>query len=195
MNNESFLLIQGLAKRRSPGLLNYVTVIAYHFCLTLSAPFTQPGTNLLAKPCRASCGSRGDIVLCPMVFLARENVKDKRCTQVGALHTSTSPLAITSLFMPSFLSSYYLWLLFTFPQMMEIYSFAMKENHFKSFSLSLHTFPFNSKRKIQTICQVLYSTVSNWKESWILNRYYRGAHNLVCKTYLRRTQAGPGRTV
>ena len=61
--------------------------------------------------------------------------------------------------------------------------------HFKSFSLSLHTCPFSKKRKIQTTCQVLYSTVANWKESWILNSYYRGAHNRVQNI----VQKDPGR--
>ena len=35
--------IQGSAKRRSPGLVNFVTVVAYHLCLSLPAAFTQPG--------------------------------------------------------------------------------------------------------------------------------------------------------
>ena len=44
--------VQGLAKRRSPGLVNFVAAVAYHFCLAFPAAFTQPGTHLLAAPCR-----------------------------------------------------------------------------------------------------------------------------------------------
>ena len=38
-------------KKWSPGLVNFVTVLAYHFCLALPEAFTQPGDHLLAKPC------------------------------------------------------------------------------------------------------------------------------------------------
>ena len=44
--------VQGLAKRWSPGLVNFVPALAYHFCLVLPAAFTQPGAHLLAEPCR-----------------------------------------------------------------------------------------------------------------------------------------------
>ena len=40
-----------LAKRQSPGLVNFVTALAYPFCLPLLAAFTQPGDHLLAEPC------------------------------------------------------------------------------------------------------------------------------------------------
>ena len=43
--------IQGSDKRWSLGLVNLVTALAYHFCLTLPAAYTQPGVHLLAKPC------------------------------------------------------------------------------------------------------------------------------------------------
>ena len=43
-------LIQGPAKRLSPGLVNFVPALAYHFCLALPATFTQPGDHFLAKP-------------------------------------------------------------------------------------------------------------------------------------------------
>ena len=42
---------QGSARRRCPGLVNFVTALAYHFCLALPAAFTQPGDHLLAEPC------------------------------------------------------------------------------------------------------------------------------------------------
>ena len=43
-------LVQGSAKRQSPGLVIVVPALAYHFCPALLAAFTQPGTHLLAKP-------------------------------------------------------------------------------------------------------------------------------------------------
>ena len=43
--------VQGSAKRQSPGLVNFVTPPAYHFCLALPAAFTLPGDQLLAEPC------------------------------------------------------------------------------------------------------------------------------------------------
>ena len=53
-------VVQGSAKRRAPGLVNFgelfvlvnfVPAVAYHFCLALPAAFTQPGARLLAEPC------------------------------------------------------------------------------------------------------------------------------------------------
>ena len=37
------------AKRRAPGLVNFVTALAHHFCLALPAAFTQPGSHLFAE--------------------------------------------------------------------------------------------------------------------------------------------------
>ena len=34
--------------------MNFVPALAYHFCLNLSAAFTQPGARLLVEPCK--CG-------------------------------------------------------------------------------------------------------------------------------------------
>ena len=48
------LRIQGSAKRRSPGLVNFVTALAYYICLALPAAYTQPADRLLAEPCRKS---------------------------------------------------------------------------------------------------------------------------------------------
>ena len=42
---------QGLAKRRSPGLVNFFHALGCHFFLALPAAFTQSGDNLLAEPC------------------------------------------------------------------------------------------------------------------------------------------------
>ena len=46
--------VQGSARRLSPGLENFVTAVAYHFCLSLPAAFTQPGSRLLADLCTPS---------------------------------------------------------------------------------------------------------------------------------------------
>ena len=43
--------VQGLAKRRSPGLANFNAAVAYHFCLALPAAFMQPGDGLLLELC------------------------------------------------------------------------------------------------------------------------------------------------
>ena len=43
--------LQSSAKRRRPGLVNFVSAVAYHSCLSLPAAFTQPGRSLLADPC------------------------------------------------------------------------------------------------------------------------------------------------
>ena len=45
---------QGLAKRQSPGLVNFVTAIAHQLCLGLSAELTQPWDNLSADPCTST---------------------------------------------------------------------------------------------------------------------------------------------
>ena len=37
--------VQGSAKRRSPGLVNFVAAVDYHFCLALPAAFTQSGAR------------------------------------------------------------------------------------------------------------------------------------------------------
>ena len=43
--------LQGSAIRLLPGLLNFVTAVAYTFCLSLPLSFTQPGRSLLTDPC------------------------------------------------------------------------------------------------------------------------------------------------
>ena len=42
-------ILQGSAERRSPGLVTFVTALAYHFCPALPAAFTQPGDHLLEE--------------------------------------------------------------------------------------------------------------------------------------------------
>ena len=39
-------------RARLRGLVNCFPAVAYHFCLSLPAAFTQPGQNLLADPCK-----------------------------------------------------------------------------------------------------------------------------------------------
>ena len=41
----------GMAKLPFPGLENFDTAVAYHFCLILPAAFSQPGNGNLAHPC------------------------------------------------------------------------------------------------------------------------------------------------
>ena len=43
--------LQGPAKRLRPGLVKFVSAVAYKSCLNLPAAFTQPGRSLLADPC------------------------------------------------------------------------------------------------------------------------------------------------
>ena len=43
--------IQRLAKVCAPGLVNFTTALAYHFCRSLPAAFTQPGASTLADLC------------------------------------------------------------------------------------------------------------------------------------------------
>ena len=50
-----WLTVQRSAKRRAPGLVNFVPAVAYHFCLALPAAFMQPGARLLAKKPSISC--------------------------------------------------------------------------------------------------------------------------------------------
>ena len=42
--------LQGWPKRWTPGLVNFITALAYHFCLDLPAAFTQPRDHLIAEP-------------------------------------------------------------------------------------------------------------------------------------------------
>ena len=42
LTNFDSLLLLGSAIRWSPGLVNFVTALAYHFCLAMPAAFMQP---------------------------------------------------------------------------------------------------------------------------------------------------------
>ena len=44
-----FVIHLGYTKRWSQGLVNFVSALAYHFCLALHAAFTQPGVHLLSS--------------------------------------------------------------------------------------------------------------------------------------------------
>ena len=48
-------IVQGWAKRRSPGFVNFFPAVAYHFCLALPAAFTQPRDHFSAEPCTKPC--------------------------------------------------------------------------------------------------------------------------------------------
>ena len=48
--------LQGLSKRRAPGLV-IVPAVAYHFCLSLPATFTQPGASLLSGLCKMTAAA------------------------------------------------------------------------------------------------------------------------------------------
>ena len=45
--------LQGSAKRRSTGCVNFVPAVACHFCFILPEKFSQPGAHYLSQPCRA----------------------------------------------------------------------------------------------------------------------------------------------
>ena len=45
--------LQCSTKRQSPGLVNFITALSYHFCLALPSAFTQPGAHLIEEPCMA----------------------------------------------------------------------------------------------------------------------------------------------
>ena len=53
-NGVLFQKAQSSAKRRFPGLVNFVTALACHFCLALHTLFTQPGDHFLSEPCTGS---------------------------------------------------------------------------------------------------------------------------------------------
>ena len=43
--------LQGSPKECFPGLVNFVTAVAYHFCLNLPIAFSQPGKHSFGDPC------------------------------------------------------------------------------------------------------------------------------------------------
>ena len=51
----SFCQPHGSAKRRAPGLVNFVPAVAYHFCLSLHAAFSQPGDHLYIFSVKCTC--------------------------------------------------------------------------------------------------------------------------------------------
>ena len=42
----------GSAKVGAPGLVNFITAVAFHFCPSLPAALTQPGASTLANLCK-----------------------------------------------------------------------------------------------------------------------------------------------
>ena len=51
--------VQRSAKVGAPGLVNFITAVAYHFCPTLPAAFTQHGALPLANFCTRVAVSAG----------------------------------------------------------------------------------------------------------------------------------------
>ena len=49
--SSGFHSAKGSAKSWTPGLENFITAVAYHFCPSLPASFTQPGASTLADLC------------------------------------------------------------------------------------------------------------------------------------------------
>ena len=43
--------VQRSAKVGAPGLVNFITAVAHHFCPSLPAAFTEPGASTLADLC------------------------------------------------------------------------------------------------------------------------------------------------
>ena len=92
--------------------MNFVTAVAYHFCLVLPAAFTQPGDHPLAEPCRATVmnspqsGRRDVPVLLPLGDLewrllsdvADQEVHEDVLAVVALVHNSverrTQPLCV-----------------------------------------------------------------------------------------------------
>ena len=52
--------VQGSDKRQSPGLVNYVTALAYLFCMALPGAVTQPGDHLVAELCTYDFRTEGE---------------------------------------------------------------------------------------------------------------------------------------
>ena len=50
--NLTVIDIQISAEVRAPGLVNFITAVAYHFCQSLPEAFTQPGVSTSAELCR-----------------------------------------------------------------------------------------------------------------------------------------------
>ena len=64
--------VQRSAKVGDPGLVNFITAVAYHFCPSLPAAFTQPGVHLSADPCStlACLHLYGGQVLLPFLVMS-----------------------------------------------------------------------------------------------------------------------------
>ena len=51
MNHGFSVAVQRSAQVGTQGLVNFITAVAYHFCSSLPAAFTQPGASTLADLC------------------------------------------------------------------------------------------------------------------------------------------------
>ena len=77
------------AKKRFPGLVNFVPAVDYLFCLNLPEKFSQPGTHFFARPCKFNQTNLAEEMLL-LGQTARMNTgvpfeNQKRC---GFLHTA-----------------------------------------------------------------------------------------------------------
>ena len=81
----NMVVLQGSAKRRSPGLVNFVPAVTDHFCMAQPSAFTQPGDRLLAEPCLCY-GLMNASLIVPrwLFFLARR--REGRIS--GSLHVA-----------------------------------------------------------------------------------------------------------
>ena len=52
------MYVQRLAQVDAPGLVSFITAVAYHFRPSLPAAFTQPGTSTLADLCTTRRGGK-----------------------------------------------------------------------------------------------------------------------------------------
>ena len=68
--------VQRPAKVGAPGLVNFITAVAYHFCPSLPATLTQPGVSTFADLCeghaRAKWNNKNDIHEQKLLFASVE---------------------------------------------------------------------------------------------------------------------------
>ena len=88
--HHSCLHIQGVSKRPFPGLVIFVPAVAHHYCLNLTAAFSQPGNGLIGKPCieirivylepKVRCFTSKNLVLA-WGFRVRQGFRERRRAQ------------------------------------------------------------------------------------------------------------------
>ena len=65
------LALQGSANSQVPGLVNFVTAVAYHLSINLPKKFSRSGTCILADPCRNTSPAAYDATLLQKEMLSR----------------------------------------------------------------------------------------------------------------------------